>query len=118
MDLVDGGGVKTIENVRSLEMRVKLMVCASCEWLFDEGNECPKCGFGSYGARYVYGDNCYRYRKTQWPWFDKKMSDYENKLRAEIRQSWKSRDVIGTSDLASSLKLLKRTCRLKRNCEE
>jgi hypothetical protein len=53
----------------------KLRVCASCEWVFKLGDsqdcDCPKCGFGSYGARYVYGDKAYTYKKTQKPWKDK-----------------------------------------------
>ena len=68
----------------------KLRVCASCEWIFDisEANEnggCPKCGFGHYGARYVYGDKAYKYKKTQEPWIERKMSKYYNFLRKEAR---------------------------------
>lgn len=36
-------------------MIAKLRVCASCEWIFNNGVGCPKCQFGSYGAHYVYG---------------------------------------------------------------
>jgi len=48
----------------------KLRTCASCEWIFkmkDNDPTCPKCQFGSYGARYVYGNIAYRYAKTQEP---------------------------------------------------
>jgi hypothetical protein len=69
----------------------KLRVCASCEWIFKNSNDtekdCPKCGFGHYGARFVYGVNAYLYAKTQKPWFDKKMTDYSIKLRQEIDES-------------------------------
>jgi hypothetical protein len=46
--------------------------------------ECPKCGFGSYGARYVYGKKAYRLEKTQEHWLKKKMDCFRNKLLAEI----------------------------------
>lgn len=61
-----------------------LRCCASCEWIFKGGIECPKCGFGSYTAHCVYGKKCYRYSKTQQPWFDKKLAIYASKLYAEI----------------------------------
>jgi hypothetical protein len=67
----------------------KLRVCASCEWIFKLSgidNGCPKCGFGHYGARFVYGVKAYSYAKTQEPWFDKKMTDYSLKLRKEITE--------------------------------
>ena len=62
----------------------KLRVCASCEWIFNDGVECPKCQFGSYGARFVYGEKCYSYFKTQKPWFDKNMSSYAGALFKQI----------------------------------
>lgn len=68
---------------------VILRTCASCEWVFKAKNgnpTCPKCQFGSYGARYVYGDKAYIYAKTQKPWKDKKMFEYEMKLNQEIKQ--------------------------------
>ena len=68
-------------------MIAKLRVCASCEWIFDSGVECPKCQFGSYGARYVYGNKAYRYTRTQAPWMEKKMSDYAVKLLREIEEN-------------------------------
>jgi hypothetical protein len=45
------------------------------------------CGFGSYGARYVYGDKAYKFEKTQKPWKDKKLTDYELKLDKIIREA-------------------------------
>jgi hypothetical protein len=43
--------------------------CASCEWIFrrtePHGVECPKCGFASYGARFVHGPKCYAFEQTQ-----------------------------------------------------
>jgi len=57
-------------------MKAKLRVCASCEWVFLGGVECPQCGFGSYGARYVYGNRAYRYKKTQEPWIERKIEHY------------------------------------------
>lgn len=73
-------------------MKAKLRVCASCEWIFrlDEEttqNGCPKCQFGHYGARYVYGDKAYQYAVTQKPWFDKKVMDFKLVLWDEIREA-------------------------------
>lgn len=65
----------------------KLRVCASCEWIFRKvkGNvSCPKCGFGHYGARYVYGNKCYKYEITQKPWLDGKINDYTQRLQDMI----------------------------------
>jgi hypothetical protein len=63
-----------------------LRVCASCEWIFrlPAPNGCPKCRFGHYGARYVYGARAYRYAVTQRPWFDKRMALFALELRREI----------------------------------
>ena len=63
----------------------ELRVCASCEWIY-KGKDCacPKCGFGSYGARYVYGDICYTWQHTQKPWYDKKMANFSCGLVQEI----------------------------------
>lgn len=67
-----------------------LRTCASCEWIFkmvDGDPTCPKCKFGSYGARYVYDSKAYTYARTQKPWKDKKMFSYERKLEGEINDS-------------------------------
>lgn len=69
-----------------------LRTCASCEWVFKlvDGNpECPKCNFGSYGARCVYGNQAYSHAKTQKPWKDNKLFSYHLSLEAEIRRSFK-----------------------------
>lgn len=68
-------------------MIAKLRVCASCEWIFNNGIGCPKCQFGSYGAHRVYGKKAYHYAKTQKPWFDRKIGDYSFKLLQEIKES-------------------------------
>lgn len=71
-------------------MKSKLRVCASCEWIFQETEDvksCPKCGFGHYGARYVYGNKAYKYQHTQEPWIQKKLSNYEIQLRNEVTSS-------------------------------
>lgn len=65
----------------------KLRTCASCEWIFDDGVGCPKCGFGSYGAHYVYGKLAYRYKVTQEPWKNKKLAKYAGELQDEINNS-------------------------------
>lgn len=76
------------------QLKANLRVCASCEWIYErqdsEDGGCPKCGFASYGARYVYGDACYRYKHSQKPWWEKKMMDFACKLDQEIRE-WDDR---------------------------
>ena len=68
--------------------RAELRCCASCEWIYEgAGKSCPKCKFGSYGAKYVYGNKAYRYKETQEPWFDKKMNSYACELYKEIRDT-------------------------------
>ena len=70
-----------------------LRVCASCEWIykveknpgiFKHNWNCLKCSFISYGARYVYGNACYRYQYDQQPWIEKKVTDYWVKLNEEV----------------------------------
>lgn len=76
-----------MSDERQKPLRAKLRVCASCEWIQHDKPECQKCGFGTYGAFYVYGKKAYRYRQTQQPWLDRKMAEYETKLRKEIEES-------------------------------
>ncbi len=69
-----------------------LRTCASCEWIFDstkvtDPGSCPLCGFGSYGAHYVYGRAAYRYKLTQKPWRDKQLADFESWLAITIEQT-------------------------------
>ena len=73
-----------------MTQKANLRVCGCCEWIFkvSEHNACPRCGFAHYGARYVYGDSCYRYAKTQEPWMIRKLSSYRADLLQEI---WSSR---------------------------
>lgn len=73
-----------------------LRVCASCEWIFllPAPDGCPKCQFGHYAARFVYGKRAYRYAVTQQPWFDKKVERYKMALRAEIAATNPPRAVI------------------------
>lgn len=47
-----------------------IRMCASCRFVFDirlqeRSPNCPVCGYGSYGARYVLGKNYYSYLKHQ-----------------------------------------------------
>lgn len=68
----------------------KLRACGSCEWIWQRSggpDVCPKCGFASYGARYLYDNKAYIYAKTQQPWYDRKMAFYAANLRREIRAS-------------------------------
>ena len=70
----------------------KLRTCASCEWIFEGGVECPKCQFGSYGAHSVYGKDAYKFKKTQHPWMEKKMTTYSCQLYSEIMDSQEDKD--------------------------
>jgi hypothetical protein len=70
----------------SPQQRANLRVCASCEWIYEGHQDCPKCLFGSYGARWVYGPKCYKHAKTQEPWLKKKLQAYEFKLLEEIER--------------------------------
>lgn len=73
----------------SPQHRAVVRCCASCEWIFrrtEEDATCPKCRFGSYGARYVHGQACYTYELTQQPWADRKMKEFQMKLMAEIER--------------------------------
>jgi len=88
---------------QSAQQRAKLRVCASCEWIYQLGNPsnpkwehthpeeefngCPKCGFASYGARFVYGSQVYRHAQTQEPWIKKKLQRVELDLLHEIEQT-------------------------------
>ena len=80
------------DTKKSAQQRADLRTCASCEWIFhlvdsDEHGGCPKCGFATYGARFVYGAKAYRYAKTQEPWFNKQLSPVIHKLHSEIRET-------------------------------
>lgn len=71
------------------QKQADLRVCASCEWVFARSETdvtilgCPKCGFSSYGARYVYGDKAYRYKRTQEPWLTRQVAGYKMMLIKE-----------------------------------
>ena len=73
------------------KLKAKLRVCASCEWIFNyddlTANSCPKCQFAHYSARYVYGKKAYRFAVTQEPWMNKKLSEYDYKLRKEVQDT-------------------------------
>jgi hypothetical protein len=78
---------------KSAQQRANLRTCASCEWIHTGFDGCPKCGFGTYGARYVYGNAAYRYKRTQEPWMKKKMQTYEWTLLDEISQGNSNRTI-------------------------
>jgi hypothetical protein len=56
----------------------------SCEWIYEGEFSCPKCGWASYGARFVYGDRAYKFKITQEPWKRRKIVEFEQKLEWEI----------------------------------
>jgi hypothetical protein len=69
---------------------VKLRVCASCEWIFNAVNNdptCPKCEFGSYSAKYVYGKRAYQYKITQLPYVNKKLEGFRYNLMKEVEEN-------------------------------
>lgn len=71
-----------------MSLKANLRVCASCEWIYKGNNTlCPKCGFVSYSARYVYGAKAYQYSVTQEPWLKKKEDQYHFKLLKEIEDT-------------------------------
>lgn len=99
----------------SKQQTAALRVCASCEWVFDrvrargplddhatpaseedsrtiDSSGCPKCGFASYGAHWVYGPKCYRFKRTQEPWLARKVQAYTQQLRQEIGTANAARD--------------------------
>jgi hypothetical protein len=70
------------------QKHAKLRVCMSCEWIHEQDpTSCPKCGWPSCGARFVYGNKAYSHRKTQRPWKDRKMFAYSIALDKEIREA-------------------------------
>lgn len=79
----------------SRQTKAELRVCGSCEWIFprrpatpeDSGTGCPKCGFASYGAHWVYGHKCYRFKRTQQPWLDRKVAAHTQTLLSEIAET-------------------------------
>ena len=77
---------------QSPQQHANLRTCASCEWIYNQSDYnpdcgCPQCGFGSYGARFVYGDKAYKYAVNQKPWLDKKLSRYESELLGVIAEN-------------------------------
>ena len=74
-----------------MKLKAKLRVGMSCEWIFKidptSPSDCPKCHWGHYGARYVYGKKAYQFAKSQKPWFDRKMKNYGVTLNDEIQKA-------------------------------
>ena len=67
-----------------------LRICGCCSWIWKktdpEDTDCPKCGFASYGAFWVYGHKVYKYAKTQELWISYKVDKYLLKLYKEIEE--------------------------------
>ena len=68
-------------------MAGKLRICASCEWIFEDAKDCPKCGSAHYSAHSVYGNRAYAYKYTQQPWMDRQLELYQMQLEKEIAQT-------------------------------
>ncbi len=77
------------KKCRNCQRNAKLRVCARCEWIFKRKSKtgCPKCEFASYGARFVYGDKCYKYMISQEPWMKRKIDEYRSKLLSIIERT-------------------------------
>ena len=91
---------------RSPQQRAQLRTCASCEWVHTGFDGCPKCGFATYGARWVYGNAAYRFKRTQEPWLNKKMQDYRFKLLDEIDQANVTSSLHTTQRVAKLIKTI------------
>jgi hypothetical protein len=79
----------------SPQQRADLRTCASCEWVWRrslQGDSCPLCNFGSYGARYVHGEKAREYERTQGPWLKRKLAEHNVELQRVIRKSMETRD--------------------------
>jgi hypothetical protein len=85
------GAPEDFPRVPEMTQRAKLRVCGRCSWIFEGNSDCPKCGFATYGARYVFGDACYGLKKTQRRWFDYQMALRASELRAEIAEANEAR---------------------------
>lgn len=87
--------------------RGSLRTCARCEWIFKvkhpEEEECPKCGFGHYGAHYVYGNRAYGYAKTQEPWKTRMQHDFANALEAIVNKSPAERKIVRSHEFRMAL---------------
>lgn len=81
---------------KSPQQRAALRCCASCHWIYPGPGDCPKCGFASYGARYVYGDRAYRYRFNQTPWLERKMAaTHREKAAISSDPKWRNNMAAG-----------------------
>ena len=71
-------------------MGADLRVCARCEWIWKVSETdieiCPLCGFGSYGAHYVYGKKAYDYAVSQEPWKQRKITNYTLLINREVER--------------------------------
>jgi hypothetical protein len=77
---------------QSPQQRAKIRICASCEWVYSRevSDECPICGFASYGARYVLGKNYHKELTRQQPYRDRKEFNFLCKLDTEIYEQLKN----------------------------
>lgn len=67
--------------------QANLRICASCKYIFRGNRSCPMCGFGSYGARDILGNSCYRFEKTQSLYIDGMLDMYKQKLLVRIKNN-------------------------------
>lgn len=108
-------GSKHVTKSRQQHREGVLRICASCEWIFKEPGDCPKCQFGTYTAHSVYGKKAYEYAVTQQPWVDKKLASRRHELRVEVLKTNPIKKIVKGSlvDLRGRLLCSKR--RRKRN---
>lgn len=72
----------------SAKRTAELRVCGSCEWVFKMTHsvQCPRCGFGSYGAHAVYGYAAYKLAKSQKYWIKKQLIKAEARIAKEAKE--------------------------------
>jgi len=74
---------------KSSQKRALIRCCSSCEYIYDirlsYRNDCPVCGFASYGGRFIHGNKVYTYLKTQKPFYDKKMNRAASKAYKQAK---------------------------------
>jgi hypothetical protein len=77
-----------LQKKMSRQQRADLRCCASCEFVFSKkeyfnADSCPICKYATYGARFIYKNKAYEYKKTQKPFYDRLISYSTERAIAE-----------------------------------
>jgi hypothetical protein len=81
----------------SPQQKANLRCCASCYFIFKITDNqppvstiaanCPMCAYGgTYGARFMYGKDTYKFAKYQKPFLDRKMEEASRKWQSSINE--------------------------------